>query len=166
MSASVRPHRGPPTRLPCPWDSPGKNTGVGCHFLLQCMKVKSESEVAQSCPTLSNSMDCSLPGSSVHGIFQATLRCHCLLRIICYISSTLRCFFFSYFNFSETGMHLQLMTSCNYNWLCFFFLAIPFFKQCTLELMVNPRVNTLQDGWSEDAQDVAVAVASGVRKQR
>ena len=60
-----------PTRLPCPWDSPGKNTGVGCHFLLQCIKVKSESEVAQSCPTLSDPMDCSLPGSSVHGIFQA-----------------------------------------------------------------------------------------------
>ena len=54
-----------------PWDSPGKNTGVGCHFLLQCMKVKSESEVAQSCPTLRDPMDCSLPGSSVHGIFQA-----------------------------------------------------------------------------------------------
>ena len=50
---------------------PGKNTGVGCHFLLQCMKGKSESEVAQSCPTLSDRMDCSLPGSSVHGIFQA-----------------------------------------------------------------------------------------------
>ena len=60
-----------PTRLPRPWDSPGKNTGVGCHFLLQYMKVKSESEVAQSCPTLSNPMDCSAPGSSVHEIFQA-----------------------------------------------------------------------------------------------
>ena len=60
-----------PTRLLCPWDSPGKNTGVGCHFLLQCMKVKSESEVAQSCPTLSDPVDYSLPGSSVHGIFQA-----------------------------------------------------------------------------------------------
>ena len=70
MSDSVRPHRRQPTRLPCPWDSPGKNTGVGCHFLLQCMKVKSESEVTQSCPTLSDPMDCSLPGSSVHGIFQ------------------------------------------------------------------------------------------------
>ena len=65
------PHRRQPTRLPCPWDSPGKNTGVGCHFLLQCMKVKSESEVAQSCPTLSDPMDGSLPGSSIHGIFQA-----------------------------------------------------------------------------------------------
>ena len=59
------------TRLLCPWDSPGKNTGVGCHFLLQCMKVKSESEVGQSCPTLSDPMDYSLPGSSIHGIFQA-----------------------------------------------------------------------------------------------
>ena len=71
MSNSMRPHRQQPTRLPHPWDSPGKNTGVGCHFLLQCMKVKSESEVAQSCLTLRNPMDCSLPGSSFHGIFQA-----------------------------------------------------------------------------------------------
>ena len=71
MSNSVRPHRRQPTRLPHPWDSPGKNTGVGCHFLLQCMKVKSESEVAQSCPTLCNPIDSSPPGSSVHGIFQA-----------------------------------------------------------------------------------------------
>ena len=71
VSDSVRPHGWQPTRLPCPWDSPGKNTGVGCHFLLQCMKVKSESEVTQSCPTLSDPMDCSPPGSSVHGIFQA-----------------------------------------------------------------------------------------------
>ena len=71
MSDSVRPHRREPTRLPCPWDSPGKNTGVGCHFLLQCMKVKNESEDAQSYPTLSNPMDCSLPGSSVHEIFPA-----------------------------------------------------------------------------------------------
>ena len=65
------PHRQQPTRLLRPWDSPGKNTGVGCHFLLQCMKVKSEREVAQSCPTLSDPMDCSPPGSSTHGIFQA-----------------------------------------------------------------------------------------------
>ena len=62
MSDSVRPH---------PWDSPGKNTGVGCHFLLQYIKVKSESEVTQSCPTLHDPMDCSLPGSSIQGIFQA-----------------------------------------------------------------------------------------------
>ena len=71
MSNSVWPQRWQPTRLCRPWDSPGKNTGVGCHFLLQCMKVKSESEVAQSCPTLRDPMDCSLPGSFIHGIFQA-----------------------------------------------------------------------------------------------
>ena len=71
VSYSVRPHRWQPTRLPCPWDSPGKNTGVGCHFLLQCMKVKGESEVAQSHPTLSHPRDGSLPDSSVHGICQA-----------------------------------------------------------------------------------------------
>ena len=92
VSDSVRPYRRQPTRLPCPWDSPGKNTGVGCHFLLRCRKVKSESEVAQLCPTLSDPMDCSLQGSSVHGIFQArvvewgaiafsviTVRCICLI---------------------------------------------------------------------------------------
>ena len=66
QSDSVRP-----TRLHRPWDSPGKNTGVSCHFLLQCMKVKSESEVTQSCLTLRDPMDCSPPGSSVHEIFQA-----------------------------------------------------------------------------------------------
>ena len=71
MSDSVRPHRRQPTRLLHPWDSPGKNTGVRRRFLLQCMKVKSESEVAQSCPTLSDPMDYSLPGSSIHGILQA-----------------------------------------------------------------------------------------------
>ena len=73
VSNSVRPHRWQPTRLLRPWDSPGKNTGVGCHFLLHCMKVESGSEVAQLCPTLSDPMDCSLPGSSIHGIFQATV---------------------------------------------------------------------------------------------
>ena len=71
VSDSVQPRRRQPTRLPSPWDSPGKNTGVGCHFLLQCMPVKSESEITQSCQTLSDPMDCSLPGSPIHGIFQA-----------------------------------------------------------------------------------------------
>ena len=71
VSYSVQPQRRQPTRLPHPWDSPGKDTGVGCHFLLRCMKVKSESEVPQSCPIPSDPMDCSLPGSSFHGIFQA-----------------------------------------------------------------------------------------------
>ena len=71
VSDSVRPHRRQPTRLPRPWDSSGKNTGVGCHFLLQCMKVKKLSEVTQSCPTPINPMDCSPPGPSANGIFQA-----------------------------------------------------------------------------------------------
>ena len=73
MSDSGQPHRRQPTRLPVPGISPGKNTGVGCHFLLQCIKVKNESEAVQSCPTLSDPMDCCLPGSSVHGIFQASV---------------------------------------------------------------------------------------------
>ena len=83
VSDSVRPHRQQPTRLPRRWDSPGKNTGVGCHFLLQGMKVKSESEITQSCPTLSNPMDCSLPGSSIHGTFPGKntgVGCHFLLQ--------------------------------------------------------------------------------------
>ena len=71
LCPTLRPYRWKPTRLPRPWDSPGKNTGVGCHFLLQCVKVKSESEVAEAYQTLSDPMDCSPPGSSVHGIFQA-----------------------------------------------------------------------------------------------
>ena len=71
MSDSVRPHRWQPTRLPHLWDSPGKNTGVGCHFLLQCMKVKSKSEISQLCLTFSSPMDCSLPGSSILVIFKA-----------------------------------------------------------------------------------------------
>ena len=101
VSDSVRPHRRQPTRLRHPWDPPGKNTGVGFHFLLQCMKVKSESEVAQSCPTLSSRMDCSLPGSSVHGICQARVlewgaialskRCHkrCIKKLNKYVASAM-----------------------------------------------------------------------------
>ena len=71
MSDSVHPHGWQPMRLPRPWDSPGKNTGVGCHFPLQCMKVKSENEVTQSRLTLCDPMDCSPPGSSIHGTSQA-----------------------------------------------------------------------------------------------
>ena len=96
MSDSVRPHRWHPIRMLHPWDSPGKNTGVGYHFLLQCMKVKSESEIAQSCPTLSDPMDCSLPGSSVHGIFQArvlewgrTDACKCMAGSLCCVPETI-----------------------------------------------------------------------------
>ena len=68
---SVRPHRRQPSRLPCPWDSSGKELWSGLPFLLQCVKVKSESEDAQSCPTRSDTMDCSPPGSSIHGVCQA-----------------------------------------------------------------------------------------------
>ena len=88
----MRPHRQQPTRLPQPWDSPGKNTGVGCHFLLQCMKVKSESEVAQSCPTLCNPMDCSPPGSSIYGIFQARVLEWGALLLLPSIFSSIRVF--------------------------------------------------------------------------
>ena len=88
MSDSVWPYRQQPARLPHPWDSPGKNTGVGCHFLLQCMKVKSENEVIQSCPTLSDLMDCSLPGSSIHGIFQAlVLEWVAIAFSLCYLGT-------------------------------------------------------------------------------
>ena len=93
VSDSVQPPRWQPTRLPRPWDSPGKNTGVGCHFLLQCMKVESESEVAQSCLTLSDPMDCSLLGSSVHGIFQArVLECGAIAFSIKQLSNTKQIF--------------------------------------------------------------------------
>ena len=94
VSDSFQPHRQQPTRLPCPWDSPGKNTGVSCHFFLQCRKVKSESEVAQPCLTLSDPVVCSLPGSSVHGIFQA--------RVLDWVASVFsrnhkkQCLIFSY----------------------------------------------------------------------
>ena len=90
MSDSVRPHRWQPTRLPRPWDSPGKNTGVGCHFLLHCRKMKSE--VAQSCPTLPNPMDCSLPGSPVHGIVQG--RVMPLAGFIFFVCSEFYVYFF------------------------------------------------------------------------
>ena len=92
---SVRPHRRQPTRLLCPWDSPGKNTGVGFHFLLQCMKVKSESEVAQLCLTLRDPMDCGPPGSSIHGIFQA--------RVLEWGAIALHIFFFSLRDYGHVG---------------------------------------------------------------
>ena len=86
MSDSVWPHGPQPTRLLCPWDSPGKNTGLGCHFLLQCMKMESESEVAQLYMILSDPMDCSLPGSSIRGIFQATVLVRYLIFIFLRLS--------------------------------------------------------------------------------
>ena len=97
------PLRQQPTRLCRPWDSPGKNSGVCCHFLLQCMRVKSKSEVAQSCPTLCNPMDCSLPDSSVHGIFQARVLEWVAFAFsvgyleVCFLNSM--CFFFFFYSF-------------------------------------------------------------------
>ena len=83
MSDSVQPHRWQSTRLPCPWDSPGKNTGVGCHFLHQCMKVKGKSEVSQSCPTLSQPHGLQ-PTRLLHPwdfpAKSAGMGCHCLLQ--------------------------------------------------------------------------------------
>ena len=110
MSGSVRPHRWQPTRLPHPWDSPDKNTGVGCHFLLQCMKVKSESEVSQSCLTLSNPMDRSLPGSAIHGIFQA--------RVLEWGAIA-----FSYKTSSVTQMQIFVLYILTGFKICFFFKA-------------------------------------------
>ena len=104
MSDSVRSHRRQPTRLPRPWDSPGKNTGVGCHFLLQCRKGKSESEVAQSCPALRDPMDCSPPGSSVHGIFQArVLEWGAITFSLKYLTSTQYC--------AQSLSHVQLLVT-------------------------------------------------------
>ena len=105
MSDSVRPHRWQPTRLLCPWDSLGKNTGVGCHFLLKCTKVKSESEVTQSCPTLREPMDCSPPGFSVHGIFQA--------RVLEWVAIA---FFITSHNylFCVCGGNIKIYSLCNF----------------------------------------------------
>ena len=158
MSASMRPHRWQPTRLPSPWDSQGKNTGVGCHFLLQCMKAKSESEVAQSCLTLSDLMDCSLPGSSIHGIFQARVlewgaiafsnaipthdltRACCLLRVSLCVSPTHN-LQGSYENIPSNSICTYIMflkRSAEYNFLCLIICGILkffgdfFFFFCTL----------------------------------
>ena len=124
MSDSVRPHRRPPTRLLCPWDSPGKNTGVGCHFLLQCMKVKSESEVAQSCPTLSDPTDCSLPGSSIHGIFQARVL---EWGAIAFSDLELQLF-------SINSLNTILISLLLYHWLDF---RIKHMKRCSTSLIIR-----------------------------
>ena len=102
MSDSVWPQRRQPIRLPCPWDSPGKNTGVGCHFLLQCMKVKIEREVAQSCPTLRDPTDCSLPGFSICGIFQARV-----LEWVANILNNTSCQEHANRNHNEVSFHIK-----------------------------------------------------------
>ena len=108
MSDSVRPHRWQPTRLRRPWDSPGKNTGAGCHFLLQCMKVKSESEVAQSYRTLSDPMDCSLAGSSIHGTFQA--------RVLEWVATGEKSHYFSFFKNKSSIHSLIIKVHNRYFW--------------------------------------------------
>ena len=111
MSDSVRPHGRQPTRLPRPWDSPGKSTGVGCHFLLQCMQVESESEVTQSCLTLSDPMDCSLPGSSIHGIFRATV---------------LESGAIAFSHTSAIELNSRNISFCRYSFLCDFKICTPY----------------------------------------
>ena len=123
MSDSVRPHRRQPTRLCCPWDSPGKNIGVGCHFLLQCMKVKSESEVAQSCPTLSDPMDCSPPGSSIHGIFQARIL---EWGAIALVQGSGKCYKEEFLAMSCSDQVFKNFTQCKFR-LCDAMLSFPTF---------------------------------------
>ena len=115
MSDPVQPHRRQPTRLCCPWDFSGKNTGVGCHFLLQCMKVKSESEVSQLCLTRNDPMDCNLAGSSIHWIFQARvpewdaiafsptalMYFFSYFEAVCCSMSSSNCFFLTYIQISQ-----------------------------------------------------------------
>ena len=112
MSESVQPHRRQPTRLPRPWASPGKNTGVGCHFLLQCMKVKSESEVAQSCLTLQDRVDCSPPGSSVHGIFSPQLKRGTTIDMIVFLLMDVSMF-------SSVSLYLQISLPQTFSCRCF-----------------------------------------------
>ena len=117
MSDSMRPHRWQPTRLAHTWDSPGKNTGVGCHFLLQCMKVKSESELAQLCPTLSDPMDCSLIGSSVHGIFQARVLEWGAIAFSVMNDNITSNFFFLFFKYMQADRVIQNLSSNKYQLL-------------------------------------------------
>ena len=145
MSNSVQPHRQQPTRL-CPWDSPGKNTGVGCHFLLQCMKVKSESEVAQPCPTLSNPMDCSLPGSSIMGfsrqeywklrLFQIkksvllkwarTIFCLSRIYLPFFFEKPNNIIFLINFYYSIVALQCCINLCCPAKWINFMYTYIPF----------------------------------------
>ena len=132
MSNSVRPHRWQPTRLPRPWGSPGKNTGVGCHFFLQCMKVKNESEVAQSCPTPSNPMDCGLPSCSIHGIFQARvleLGAIIFSERVCIRRLFITLFLFIFPAVSPSNPHIKFIKflSCDYLKQKSFVLNLPLF---------------------------------------
>ena len=152
MSDSVRHHRRKPTRLPCPWDSPGKNTGVGCHLLLQCTKVKSESEVAQSCPTLHDPMDCSLPGCSIHGIFQARA-----LEWGCYL---VLCNRIPYCSWGSQGKNTEVVSQSLLQWTMFCQKPscscsgwiLLFFRPVTLEKAMTPHSSILawKIPWTEE----------------
>ena len=121
MSDFVWPHRRQPTRLPRPWDSPGKNTGVGCHFLLQRMKVKSEVKSLSKCPTLRDSMDCSLPVSCVRGIFQArVLEWGAIAFSVASMWNECNCavvWTFFGIGFCGIGMKTDLLQSCGHCWV-------------------------------------------------
>ena len=154
MSDSVQPHRWQPTRLPRPWDSPGKNTGVGCHFLLQCMKVKSESEVTQSCLTLSDPMDYSSPGSSVHGIFQARVLKWGAIAFFCsslLLSISLFFFFiFSLFRCSSVGCIYflqQLYILFLYNFIYLFLAVLGLYCYTSFSLVVMSMGYTSLQCW-------------------
>ena len=161
----MRPHRRQPTRLLCPWDSPGKNTGVGCHFLLQCIKVTSESEVAQSGPTLSDPMDWSLPGSSVHGNFQARVlepgaitfsafKFKCILKkstsftafhVLCFCchilkihicSLTIYCNYIWFYNFCILAIVLVYLGNWSTIFTAYLLLSVEFFLSCNFLFLV------------------------------
>ena len=130
MSDSVQPHRWNPSRLPHPWDSPGKNTGMGCHFLLQCVKVKSEREVTQSCPTLSDLVDCSLPGFSIHRIFQARVLEWGAIAFSVNFPYTCIFLFQIFYPFKLLQNIKQCPLSCTIDPFCFSILNIP---ECTCQ---------------------------------
>ena len=167
MSDSARPHRWQPTRLPHPWDSPGKNTGVGCHFLLQCMKGKSESEVVQLCPTLRDSMDCSLPGSSIHGIFQARVLewgaiAYSMRKVYSYKFSE-RVFIFFFWIYLKYTSYLVIFFDCrlgfpspfhwHYSYLRVFALHVGLDSNFSLSCIGEGNGNPLQCSCLENPRD-------------
>ena len=146
VSDSVQPQRRQPTRLPHPWDSPSKNTGVGCHFLLQCMKVKSESEVAQLCPTLSNPMDCSPPGSSIHGIFQTrVLEWGAIAFSMIYCNNQLKKYRVSFLRLAKGAFSVPLLMSMSEAFSVPFYTLIKFCYTKALEwssLVSDPKAKS------------------------
>ena len=142
------PHRRQPTRLPHPWDSPGKNAGVGCHFLLQCMKVKSESEVTQSCPTLSDPMDCSSPGFSVHGIFQARVLEWGAIAFSAYI------YIYTHTDLPRLtmGLHPKILNvNWKYKWKMYLINLSSKHQSWALPTLNMLRMLTLAYGWAKAA---------------